>query len=127
VRRGGARQRKPWSTCLPRGTAAGGKAWQSVGLRGSERAEDERTVKWRTVDGKLLLDPGKKGVYSSYTHDFLTQAMSAVELNPPEYTMWVENTQRGDDACNDLHAQPGPVLTRPGEAVRSVLVQIQRD
>jgi len=23
-------------------------------------------VKWRAVDGKLLLDPGKKGVYSSY-------------------------------------------------------------
>ena len=37
--------------------------------RNSERAQDDRTVKWRTVDGKLLLDPGKKGVYSSYTPD----------------------------------------------------------
>ena len=34
--------------------------------RNSERAQDDRTVKWRTVDGKLLLDPGKKGVYPYY-------------------------------------------------------------
>ncbi len=36
--------------------------------RNSERAQDDRAVKWWAVDGKLLLDPGKKGVYSSYTH-----------------------------------------------------------
>jgi len=35
--------------------------------RNSERAQDDRTVKRWTVDGKLLLDSGKKGVYSSYT------------------------------------------------------------
>ena len=39
--------------------------------RNSERAQDDRAVKWRAVDGKLLLDPGKKGVYSSYTRVFL--------------------------------------------------------
>ena len=33
--------------------------------RNSERAQDDRAVKWRAVDGKLLLDPGKKAVYSS--------------------------------------------------------------
>ena len=42
--------------------------------RNSERAQDDWTVKWRTVDGKLLLDPGKKGVYSSYTHVDLSSA-----------------------------------------------------
>jgi len=33
--------------------------------RNSGRAQDDRAVKWRAVDGKLLLDPGKKAVYSS--------------------------------------------------------------
>ena len=35
--------------------------------RNSERAQDDRAVKWRAVDGKLLLDPGKKGVYIFYS------------------------------------------------------------
>ena len=30
--------------------------------------QDERTVKWRAVDGKLLLDLCKKAVYASYTY-----------------------------------------------------------
>jgi hypothetical protein len=33
--------------------------------RNSGRAQDDRTVKWRAVDGKLLLDLGKRAVYSS--------------------------------------------------------------
>lgn len=33
--------------------------------RNSERAQDDRAVKWWAVDGKLLLNPGKKAVYSS--------------------------------------------------------------
>lgn len=37
-------------------------------------------MKWRAVDGKLLLDPGKKAVYSSYTLD---SALSSIrESNP---------------------------------------------
>ncbi len=35
--------------------------------RNSEHAQDDRAVKSRAVDGRLLLDPGKKAVYSSYT------------------------------------------------------------
>ncbi len=35
--------------------------------RHSGRTNDDRTVKRRAVDGKLLLDLGKKAVYSSYT------------------------------------------------------------
>lgn len=31
-----------------------------------ERTQDDRTVKWRVVDGKQPLDLGKKGVYSFY-------------------------------------------------------------
>jgi len=35
--------------------------------RYSGRTQDDRTVKWQTVEGKLLLDLGKQGVYASYT------------------------------------------------------------
>ena len=35
--------------------------------RNSGHTQGDRTAKWRTVDGKLLLDLGKKAVYSSYT------------------------------------------------------------
>ena len=37
--------------------------------RNSGRAQNDRTVKWWAVDGKPLLDLGKKAIYSSYTHD----------------------------------------------------------
>lgn len=35
--------------------------------RNSRRAQDDRTVKWWVIDGKPLLDLGKKAIYSSYT------------------------------------------------------------
>ncbi|VAW63772.1 hypothetical protein MNBD_GAMMA09-1774 [hydrothermal vent metagenome] len=75
--------------------------------------------------GVTLYEPESSSDSSEYRQP--GQPISAVETNPSEYTMWVENTQRGDNACNEMHAQPGAVLTITRQTVRSVLTEIRRD
>ena len=61
--------------------------------RNSEHAQDDRAVKWRAVDGKLLLDPGKKAVYSSYTPASQTvnaYIVSDLLLVNAGYTSWAQ-------------------------------------
>jgi len=55
------------------------------------------------------------------TIDFITSPISIVEPNMPQYTLSVENTQRGDTACNALHAQHHPDLTISRGTVRAAL------
>ncbi len=55
------------------------------------------------------------------TIDFITRPISIVEPNMPQYTLSVENTQRGDTACNQLHSQRHPERTISRGAVRSAL------
>jgi len=45
------------------------------------------------------------------TIEFMTRPISITEPNMPQYTLSVENTQRGDTACNALHTQHHPDLT----------------
>jgi len=51
-------------------------------------------VKWRAVDGKLLLNLGKKAVYSSYTHTRQCFLQFGCFFNPYKSNFYPDNIRK---------------------------------